>query len=450
MRRKWLFVLLPALILVGLAVWFVGGWLNRLAEYPRVAATLPAELSAARREKLPLAPADLRPSPPVPASQNAAPLYRQIDAAFRARQSLADADGETAGAFLRPTWRSVDRRKVRAALARWEPQMRLAETAAGRTGCDFARDWAQGPSVEVPEFESMRRMARFLAVRAILEGEAGRPDLALRTIAVGAKIGRHMSADPTAIAMLMHLAVQAIMNRAFQRVVLTYKDRPDVLRLAAETNRQFGPPPNLRHALSGEVVICNVMMKMIRHDIQGGEPPLLTRLLGSQQFRHNIRQGISDAFEARMLSYWRQVFVALRANGDDLPAVTRDLKALGDREHAHAGEPTYEMNALLMPVYATNIPLKVMHGEELARLRQTLLALVAVRQKTGGYPANLDALPSPVPPDIFTGRPPIYRKTSDGFLLYSVGEDGRDDGGKTHSEEKGKGAPDIVVSDPAI
>lgn len=443
MRRKWLWLLLPALILVGAGVWFGFRFVTRLAEYPRVADTLPAELSAARREKLPLAPADLRPSPPVPASQNAAPLYRRIDAAFRAKQSLADADGATAGAFLRPGGQAVNETKVRAALARWEPQMREAEQAAGRTGCDFARHWEQGPSLLLPEFASMRLLARFLAARAILEAEGGRPDAALHTIAVGAKVGRHMSADPLAIALLMHLAVQAIMDRSFIRVVVMNKDRPGILRLAADTNRAFGPPPNLRHALSGELVMCNIMSEMLRDRSKPRQAVPFMPPPG------RARQIAGDAWQARMLAYWRQVFAALRANRDDLPAVIRALKAVDDREAASAGKPTYEMIGLLTPNFA-NIPLKIMHGEELARLRQTLLALVLYRQKTGGYPSALAALPAPVPADIFTGRPPLYRRTAGGFLLYSVGQNFRDDGGRARSVKKGEGAPDIVVSDPAL
>lgn len=441
MSRKWLWLLLPALVLVGAAVWFGFRFVTRLAEYPRVADTLPAELSAARRDGLPLSPADLRPSPPVPPSQNAAPIYRQIDVAFRARQSLADADGETAAAALRRSATEADKQKVRAALARWEPQMRLAETAAGRTGCDFARRWELGPELEYTEFPSMRRLARFFAVRALLDSDAGRPDAAFRSIAVGAKIGRHAATDPTAIGLLMQIAIGAIMNREFQRVVVANKNRPDILRLASQATRAFGPPPDLRHALRGEVVMGRVAVDMIPRGGPSAKRVSSGRRLGEKW--------AADAFDARLLSDWRQAFAALKADQTNLPAAYRALKTLDEQQAAHDQEPTYEVNGIVIPVFS-RLVLKVMHGEEFARLRQTLLALVAFRQKTGGYPSALAALPSPVPPDIFTGRPPRYRKTSDGFLLYSVGEDGRDDGGKTHSEERGKGAPDIVVSDPAI
>ncbi|MFW6162335.1 MAG: hypothetical protein ACODAJ_06160 [Planctomycetota bacterium] len=42
---------------------------------------------------------------------------------------------------------------------------------------------------------------------------------------------------------------------------------------------------------------------------------------------------------------------------------------------------------------------------------------------------RLDALP----PDPFDGQPLRYRTTDDGFVVYAVGEDGKDDGGAVES-----------------
>src|SRR5437588_1996068 len=94
--RKWLWLaLLVPVIMAGLGVWTVHNFGVRLTKYAPVARMLPAELAAAKREGLPLTPADLRPKPPVPDSQNAAPLYRRIDVALRSLPKAAqDADGK--------------------------------------------------------------------------------------------------------------------------------------------------------------------------------------------------------------------------------------------------------------------------------------------------------------------------------------------------------------------
>ncbi|HEY9839145.1 MAG TPA: hypothetical protein V6D23_01720, partial [Candidatus Obscuribacterales bacterium] len=61
------------------------------------------------------------------------------------------------------------------------------------------------------------------------------------------------------------------------------------------------------------------------------------------------------------------------------------------------------------------------------------LALQAYAASHGGYPAQLQALvptwlPA-LPEDPYTGRPFVYRRDANGFQLYSVGENQRDDGG---------------------
>ncbi|MEO8427574.1 MAG: hypothetical protein ABI651_10735 [Verrucomicrobiota bacterium] len=62
------------------------------------------------------------------------------------------------------------------------------------------------------------------------------------------------------------------------------------------------------------------------------------------------------------------------------------------------------------------------------------MAVRAFYLEQGTYPTNLaDLVPiylDAVPLDQFSGKPLHYRKTSQDFLLYSVGPDGIDDGGK--------------------
>ena len=72
--------------------------------------------------------------------------------------------------------------------------------------------------------------------------------------------------------------------------------------------------------------------------------------------------------------------------------------------------------------------------ETQSQLAVTALALERYRLRHGTFPQTLDALVpeflSTVPVDCMDGRPLRYRLKPDGsFLLYAVGEDGKDDGG---------------------
>jgi hypothetical protein len=60
-------------------------------------------------------------------------------------------------------------------------------------------------------------------------------------------------------------------------------------------------------------------------------------------------------------------------------------------------------------------------------------AVEVFRRERGRYPDRLEELASQyvpaVPPDPLTGQSFLHRKTEDGFLLYSVGRNLKDDGG---------------------
>ena len=84
---------------------------------------------------------------------------------------------------------------------------------------------------------------------------------------------------------------------------------------------------------------------------------------------------------------------------------------------------------------------KVISAEALKRMTITAIALKRHQLKYGNYPKVLDSLMpefvSAVPLDPVDGQPLRYRRNVDGtFLLYSVGENGKDNGGDA-SLEKG-------------
>jgi hypothetical protein len=85
-------------------------------------------------------------------------------------------------------------------------------------------------------------------------------------------------------------------------------------------------------------------------------------------------------------------------------------------------------------------------------LAQLAAALAAYQAERGGYPETLDALApaylAAVPSDPFTNKPLVYRPTKAGYLLYSVGPDLSDDGGKAMAENKGDLA--VRAGDAAI
>lgn len=91
-------------------------------------------------------------------------------------------------------------------------------------------------------------------------------------------------------------------------------------------------------------------------------------------------------------------------------------------------------------------------AEARRRALRTLFALHREHLRTGQWPASLRAVPLLTPQwrtDPFSRKDFIYRQTADGFTLYSVGANGKDDGGR-HSfawDEGWANAPDEKKAD---
>jgi hypothetical protein len=93
--------------------------------------------------------------------------------------------------------------------------------------------------------------------------------------------------------------------------------------------------------------------------------------------------------------------------------------------------------SLMLPAAAA-----AMNAEDRANTMLDLTRLAAVlavfRAEHGTYPEKLDELVPGVvdklPVDLYRGVPFVYHRTDDGYLLYSTGENGVDDGGSNENK----------------
>ena len=425
----------------------LGPRLKFLSGYPlyyQAAATLPDEIRAAKQEGLPMTPGDLVRPIAVPDAQNAALLYSQIGGV-----NVYPKDDACLFAVLKGKATDADRKAAQRLLAKAAPQLHLVEQAARLPDCDFRRNWSLGPALLLPEYAPMRDTARLLAAQAMLQSEAGHPEAALRTIQVGAHMAQNVAKEPTVIALLVRLAIEAIMDHPFRQIINRYADRPDILRLAVQTEQEFGPTPDVRNALRGELVMCRTMAGMLRtdEDLSSITAKLRIPITGSP------RSVIADAYEAHSLSFWRRVFAAGKRTQGDPMATYVAFKAVDDAEEAMETDkdgkkkPTYEWSDLLSPFFAGAAE-KAVHNEAQRRLRRTLVALLAYRHREGHFPATLALLSPAAPSDPYISRPLHFRRADRGFLLYSVGPNLTDDGGNAKPAKKGDLPLDIAITFP--
>jgi hypothetical protein len=108
---------------------------------------------------------------------------------------------------------------------------------------------------------------------------------------------------------------------------------------------------------------------------------------------------------------------------------------------------------LLMPA-VTKVQDAHDRAEQIQRNVQVAFALAAYHHDRGRYPARLDDLVptyiKAVPVDLFSGKPPIYGLSGKGYLLYSVGANGKDDGGRWYDDDPPGDDPRVRMPLPEL
>jgi N-sulfoglucosamine sulfohydrolase len=125
------------------------------------------------------------------------------------------------------------------------------------------------------------------------------------------------------------------------------------------------------------------------------------------------------------------------------------LGALGNPREVLSQRMGEIMIALLLPAFSTAANAED-RGAMLFELTNVAMALAEYRADQGLFPVKLaDLAPkylARVPQDIFSAADLHYQRQGDGYLLYSVGPNGRDDGGKGYEDCKaGEGWDDLAV-----
>jgi len=119
----------------------------------------------------------------------------------------------------------------------------------------------------------------------------------------------------------------------------------------------------------------------------------------------------------------------IRTQGIDVHKET--MKIVGDNVLLSILTPALERAAVMGHRHRTNVEATI-----------TILALLRYKADKGSYPENLRQLITggylkELPMDAFSGRPLVYKKTDDNFILYSVGLNYTDDGGEVAKDEDG-------------
>lgn len=370
-----------------------------------------------------------------PDSENAAVAVRLAYAKLPASPSWGPPpDLELPGKGVGPQHRLRESTvaQLRAELAKYPEAVtearKVADFDRGRYPIAYTRDVL---STLLPHVQEARGLTWLLSADAALRCEKGDIDGALRSARAAAVCGRSIGDEPFAISQLVHIACVEVGARSVERA-LGQGEASDAELAAVHALWRKEERLNLARAMfRGERACSNETLKQL---ISGGLT--MSQLSGS---------GKPTAAERWMMAGQGNTFRHEHALFLDLLTRAVQIAELQPHEQPERlqllenevkGRPPGPVRLLLPAI--TRLAAAGHRHQARASSLIVVVALERYRKGNGRWPDSLEELrpaylPS-VPLDPYDGKPLRYRRTEGGVIVYSLGPDGKDDGGYINDE----------------
>lgn len=336
------------------------------------------------------------------------------------------------------------------ALTRFTPLLdELARAAAERPRTRFPVNWTLRPAggIALPHYNVIQTLTSTLRLRASAELAAGQTAAARRDLALIFRLRQSMSPDPTLIAPLVDVTCIGIfMQPIWEGLAARQWSREDLDALQDSLGR-INVLQEYQQAMRGERAL---MIARIPEDFQDGT---VARQLARELPSYS---GSGESPTASVLGRWLWQFLPCWPRGwyqqntaaasrllqtdwiDTVDPINHRVTFARNKDLPRALENTpVTPDTLLMKVYLlglTSVANKFAQTQSVVDQAVTACALEKYFLDHQAYPAMLAELVptylNRAPNDVIDGAPMRYRRTADGrYQLYSIGWDGRDDGG---------------------
>ncbi len=303
--------------------------------------------------------------------------------------------------------------------------------------------------IYLPHLATLKGCAVMLQLRSLAELQNGQPDKALEDIRLGLQLADKIRAEPLLISQLVRIAMVQLMLQPVWEGLAEPK-WSDAQLAALETDLAgIDFPAAWRLSMRSELgAQADELELLVRHRNRFDELQGLVNFPGGQK---NVQ--LPGDLAVRLIPvgwFYQNAYRCARMMEDyclPLADASRGtfLPAVGRRgEAALAGEATGPFGLferLILPIFSNAAP-KFAYCQASVNLARTGVALERYRLAHGQFPESLDALVpqfiAKVPHDVIGGQSLEFRREEDGgFVLYSVGWNETDDGGKVALNQDG-------------
>ncbi len=312
--------------------------------------------------------------------------------------------------------------------------LKLLHAGAAIEHCRYSVDFTAGNNAQFPHFARLRKGVWLLNLEAILYADT-EPRLSVRSIVSSIKLARSVEKEPVLVSQLVRIACQALAVSTLEHLV----NRTDL------TDEQLGElsqavvvsqaPPALSQSFIGERCMTLATLAkpstLASHVLTGshGSAPtsglefhLTTFSLALHRFA-----GLTDRSTLTYLDLIEDYLETAQLPEDRRH---RAIETIGARCDAVSRTDSV-LDHIVPPI--ARVERQNLGVISLLRAAQTALAIQRYRLAAGKLPDALpDLVPTyldTVPRDPFDGKDLRYARLQAGYVVYSIGENLRDDGG---------------------
>jgi len=300
----------------------------------------------------------------------------------------------------------------------------------------FAADFAYGPETELPQLGCLKNLARIVALKAALAAEEGRADEWADQTVLLLHLASTIEEEPTVIS---HLVRNAMVRMAVTTTERGLNHVGPGEAAAEELQANFariGETNLLPRALMGERAMMIPMFRLSWSEIQNlnqhGEGQSQPRKPQRYSGNPMIFFWLTGFFERDLNFYLQTMDKGISLAQLPPPAnlmLTNELDTASQVAHQRG----YLYSAMILPAFS-NVARREASTQAQLELAQVAMAVERFHNIHGTWPENLMALRphflNIVPSDPFDGQPLRYHRLEKGFVVYSVGPDGEDNGGR--------------------
>ncbi len=297
-------------------------------------------------------------------------------------------------------------------------------------------DLSKGFAAQMPALGFIRDGARLLELEAVVHAENGKTEEAIDSIKSIFGLARSLSKEPILVLQLVRIACQSLAVSTLEQAVNRTEFSDEQLADLNQTLINAEDPCAMPRAFVGERCSGLSIFTMPAAKV----PPMLDMTdndpnpLGAPAISFYRFTGLADMDAVLYLDMMNDYIEALKLAPEQRQEAADAVEARLEKiSRIHV------VLHIIMPALSRCTTIDIRVAAQL-RTTQTGLAVQRYRLATDKLPDTLaELVPAyldAVPKDPFDGKELRYKKLETGFVVYSIGEDGSDDGGKEKPRER--------------